>query len=97
TGYNSYKNLQVHSGSISIDATPVSDATIHTFSTTITVEPDSRFSTALIEANEINSTATGVTALHWQAFPPAGNAYQTLSTDPDGRIFNGLTLKLVIN
>lgn len=82
TEYNTYKNLQVHPGSITIDGTSIPAGTVFAWQTTFTVEPDSKFSSALIQANEDNFPT--VTALRYQSFPSANIVWSTLAVDPDG-------------
>lgn len=95
TEYNSYKNLQVRPGSIPVTGAPVGAGSIGNWSTTITVEPDSKFSSALIQANSTDFST--VSALRWQAFPSANVVWQTLATDPDGRVVQSMSIFLLIN
>lgn len=96
TEYNSYKNLGVYSGTISVTNATIAPGAVRQWDTTITVEPDSRFSSALIQANRDNFPS-GVLPLTWQSFPPANTVWQTLSVDPVGAVSHDLGLVLVIN
>jgi len=96
TGYNAYKNLGVHPGAISVDTTSVSPGATRTWSETITVEPDSKFAFALIEANDVSLLGVP-SALRWQQFPPANVVYQTLSLDPAGNNYFDLLLDMSVN
>lgn len=95
TGYNAYKNLGVHQDVIPVDTTSVAPGTIRTWQKTITVEPNSRFAFALIQANDV--TGTTPTALRWEVFPPANVLYQTLSLDPAGNDYFQLFLEMLVN
>jgi hypothetical protein len=95
TGNNTYKNLGVFPGTISVDTASVPPGGTRTWQTTVTVSPNSKFSTALIQANEPSGVT--VSALRWQPFPPANIVYQTLSVDPLGDNWFGLSLDLVIS
>lgn len=92
TGYNAYKNLGVYPGTISVTTASVAAGTIRNWETTISVEPDSRFAFARIEANE-----DGPTALRWKTFPSAVSAWQTLSVDPVGAGTHSLSLQMLVN
>ncbi len=95
TGYNAYKNLQVHSGNISVTTASVAAGTTRTWSTTVTVSDDSKFSTALIQNNRDNNPT--VTALKYAPFPSANTVWQTLLTDPVGANTHTLGLQILIN
>lgn len=95
TGYNAYKNLQVRTGSISVTTATVTPGSTRNFDTIVTVEPDSRFTSALIEANE--ETPPTVSALRWQAFPPANKVWQTLSVAPPGVTAHDMDLSIIVN
>lgn len=95
TGYNAYKNLGVYPGSIAIDTTSVAPGTVRTWSSTVSVEPNSKFAWASIEANEPDGL--NVTPFRWQSFPSVTAAYQTLSVDPLGNGWFDLLLDIEIN
>lgn len=95
TGYNSYKNLQVHEGILSIDSTPIANGATRTWSATVTVSPESKFSSCLIQNNRDNNPT--VTALKWAPFPSANTVWQTLSVDPSGLNTFGAKVYLSIN
>ena len=94
--FNAYKNLGVHLGSIFVDTAAIAPGTLKNWQTTITVEPDSRFALALIEANGDNFPV-GVTPLRFQAFPPANAVWQTLSVDPGGVVTHNMNIDMIVN
>lgn len=96
TGYNAYKNLQVHQGSIAVDNASVASGTTRTWSSTVIVQPNSKFSNASIQNNRDNYPV-GVTALKWASFPSANTVWQTLQSDPDGLVTHPIQIYLSIN
>lgn len=95
TQYNSYKNLQVHSGTIEVDSTSIANGATHNWDTTISVSSDSKFATCLIQNNRDNNPT--VTALKWASFPSANVVWQTLAVDPDGFNTIDIGVSLIIN
>lgn len=96
SGYNAYKNVDVKTATISVTGGTIGPSTSVFFSTTVDVEPDTKYAYVLMQANDLDGSLVPQ-ALEWRQFPANCIVRTTLTLDPDLLGFFELFPQMVVN